>query len=109
MRAPSLHIEPVALTPEVLLALAARAPARYPVLLDSAAQGALSQFSLLAALPRGCLWLDAAGTLHADGDLPAPTQTGFLACLDALWSEHAQPSAPLPVELPFRGGWFAYL
>jgi anthranilate synthase component 1 len=109
MRAPSLHIEPVALTPEVLLALAARAPERYPVLLDSAAQGALSQFTLLAALPRGCLWLDAAGTLHAEGDLSLPTESGFLASFDALWKQQAQATSPLPVNLPFHGGWFAYL
>src|SRR6185369_3886277 len=109
MRAPSLHVETVTLTPEILLALAARAPERYPVLLDSAAQGALSQFSLLAALPRGCLRLDSGGALHAEGDLPQPSQSGFFASFDALWRQQARSASPLPVDLPFHGGWFAYL
>jgi anthranilate synthase component 1 len=109
MSAPSLHVEAVALTPEILLALAARAPSRYPVLLDSAARGALSQFSLLAALPRGCLWLDAAGALHTEGALPAPADPGFLGSFDAMWRAHAQPNAQAPSHLPFHGGWFAYL
>ncbi len=108
MRAPSLHVEPVALTPGLLLSLAARAPARYPVLLDSAAHGALSQFSLLAALPRGCLWMDASGALHAEGDVSVPQETGFLAAFDALWRCHPQATSP-PPDLPFHGGWFAYL
>ena len=109
MRAPSLHVEPVALTPGLLLSLAARAPARYPVLLDSAADGALSQFSLLAALPRGCLWMDAAGALHAEGDVSVPQERGFIGAFDALWRSQARATSPLPVELPFHGGWFAYL
>jgi anthranilate synthase component 1 len=109
MRAPSLHIEPVALTAEALLALAEHLPQRYPVLLDSAAQGALSQFSVLAALPRGCLWLDAAGALHVDGDLPLPAQPGFLSSFDALWRRQAHVASSLPTDLPFHGGWFAYL
>jgi anthranilate synthase component 1 len=109
MRAPSPHIEPVALTPEILLALAAHVPSRYPVLLDSAAQGALSRFTMLAALPRGCLWLDAGGKLHVEGDLALPAQSDFLASFDALWRQQARTSSPLPVDLPFHGGWFAYL
>ena len=70
MRAPSLHVEPVELAPQALLNLSARWPERYPVLLDSAADGALSQMSLLAALPRGCLWLDSRGGVHTSGELP---------------------------------------
>ena len=67
MRAPSLHVEPLELNAEALLCLSASDPARYPVLLDSAAEGSLSQVSLLAALPRGRLQLDSAGCLRTEG------------------------------------------
>ncbi len=46
----------------VLRALAARFPDRYPMLMDSAAEGPLSRFSILAAEPRAALWLDADGS-----------------------------------------------
>ena len=42
MGAPKLHIESIELAPGTLLELAARHPQRYPVLLDSAAEGSLS-------------------------------------------------------------------
>ena len=45
--------------PAVLRRLAARAPARYPLLLDSAADGAHGEASVLLAAPRAALWLDA--------------------------------------------------
>lgn len=109
MRAPSLQIEPIEISASALLALTARDPVRYPVLLDSAAEGPLSQVSLLAALPRGRLWLDSAGALHAEGALPPPQGSDFLAALDALWRAEAQtanPAAHLPM---FHGGWFVYL
>ncbi|MDR2214916.1 MAG: hypothetical protein LBE59_03630, partial [Nevskiaceae bacterium] len=62
MRAPDLlHVEPMALSAGALLRLAGAFPERYPVLLDSAAEGALSRSTVLGALPRGALWLDAAG------------------------------------------------
>ncbi len=67
MSAPHAHVEPLALAPHALLALASRWPDRYPVLLDSAAQGALSHFSMLAALPRATLTMDAAGQLQGLG------------------------------------------
>jgi hypothetical protein len=84
MRAPTLHIEPLELNADALLRLSANDPARYPVLLDSAAEGSLSELTLLAALPRGRLWLDATGRLHTEGALP-PTrvQTAMLRCLSA--------------------------
>ena len=90
MSAPSLHIEPLALDATALLALAARAPQRYPVLLDSAADGALSEVSMLAALPRQCIWLDAAGQLHGDG-LPAGGAQAFLEALDIAWRSDPGP------------------
>jgi anthranilate synthase component 1 len=109
MRAPTLHIEPVELTPQALLNLAARHPGRYPVLLDSAAEGALSQMSLLAALPRGCIWLDARGGVHTCGDLPPLSADAFLPALDAHWSRAATGAVQRPATMPFGGGWFVYL
>jgi anthranilate synthase component I len=109
MRAPSPQIEPVRLAPQALLTLAARWPERYPVLLDSAAEGALSQMSLLAALPRGCLWLDSSGGVHSSGDLPPDSANGFLPALDAQWRSAAAGAAARPASLPFAGGWFVYL
>jgi anthranilate synthase component I len=109
MGAAALHIEPIALPHEAMLELASRWPERYPVLLDSAATGALSEVSVLAALPRGCLWLDAQGGLHTDGTLPPLDGTGFLQSLDAQWQKAAFGAAPRPFNLPFGGGWFVYL
>ena len=109
MRAPPLHIEPIELAPQALLDMAARWPQRYPVLLDSAADGALSQMSLLGALPCGSLWLDARGGVHTSGELPPLEASSFLAALDAQWRGAAQDAAARPDTLPFGGGWFVYL
>jgi anthranilate synthase component I len=109
MDAPALHIQQVDLAPQALLNLAARWPARYPVLLDSAADGALSQMSLLAALPRGCVWLDSRGGVHTSGDLPPLSADGFLATLDAHWHKASAGAAARTPTLPFGGGWFIYL
>ena len=109
MGAPRLHIETLDIAPGALLELATRHPDRYPVLLDSAAEGALAQVSLLAALPRGMLWLDAQGGLHQRGALPELPSTRFLEALEAHW-EHARHAGDArPPELPFAGGWFVYL
>jgi anthranilate synthase component I len=109
MSAPALHIEPLELPAGALLKLAAAHPDRYPVLLDSAADGALSQVSLLAALPRGALWLDARGGMHVSGGLPPLPTGGFLATLDAQWRAAATGAASRPAGQPFAGGWFVYL
>ncbi len=109
MRAPQLHIEAVELAPQALLNLAARWPERYPVLLDSAAEGALSKMSVLAALPRGCLWLDARGGVHTSGELPPVSASAFLPALDAHWRRAAAGAVARPATLPFGGGWFVYL
>ena len=69
MRAPQLYIERLDFQPAALLRLAASHPQRYPILLDSAAEGALSQVTMLAALPRGSLTLDSSGALSTRGDL----------------------------------------
>src|SRR5262245_52980526 len=109
MGAPTLHVESLELAPGALLELAARHPDRYPVLLDSAAEGSLSQVSVLAALPRGMVWLDAHGGMHTSGDLPPLDSTGFLNALELQWRAAGQGSAMRPAGLPFAGGWFVYL
>ncbi|MET0282527.1 MAG: aminodeoxychorismate synthase component I [Steroidobacteraceae bacterium] len=109
MPAPQLHIEPIELAPDALLQLAARHPSRYPVLLDSAADGALSRTTLLAALPRGMLWLDARGGVHTSGNLPPLAASGFLPALEAQWRAAGEGAAAAPAGLPFSGGWFVYL
>jgi anthranilate synthase component I len=89
----------------VLRRLAARFPDRYPVLMDSAAQGPLSRTSILAAAPNAALWLDAAGKLHSDG--VAVPDTGFLDALEQWWLAERtvwEPGAPA-----FAGGWTVFL
>jgi anthranilate synthase component I len=108
------HIEDLTLRPDSLLQLATRWPDRYPVLLDSAADGALSELSVLAAMPRGALWLDARTGLHGSGCLAdfAKTQgQGFLVALDWAWRDAASaaPAGPRRSHLPFSGGWFVYI
>ena len=107
MSAPQVHVESIALAPQALLSLASRWPERYPVLLDSAAQGPLSHFSMLAALPRASLTLDAAGRLHGGGH--EGEQGGFLPALEKLWRETAAGAPARPSMLPFAGGWMVYL
>jgi anthranilate synthase component 1 len=97
----------------VLRRLAARDPARYPLLLDSAAAGPLGHASVLLAEPRAALWLTADGRLGARGI--APEGSGFLAALESWWREEQTPARPqalareLAEELPFTGGWALYL
>jgi hypothetical protein len=107
MRAPFLHVEPLQLSAGALLALAALDAARYPVLLDSAAEGSLSQVSLLAALPRGRLWLDAAGLLHTEGAVPPTRETGPQRARCAV-ARRIAAGRRGGIEPAFRGGWFAY-
>src|SRR6266850_78056 len=87
-------------SPAVLRRLAARFPERYPVLFDSAAEGPLSQASVLGAegmLPRG---------------------TTFLSALENWWlaeRERMPPSASASSAsqagdaLAFAGGWALFL
>jgi anthranilate synthase component I len=110
MRAPQLYIERLDFQPAALLRLAASHPQRYPILLDSAAEGPLSQVTVLAALPRGSLTLDSRGVLSARGELQVPPgASGFLPTLDWAWRNASQSAAQRPEELPFGGGWFVYL
>src|SRR4051812_33866082 len=90
----------------VLRTLAARFPERYPVLMDSAAQGPLSRRSILAACPRAALWLDADGTLRAEG-VSLPTDGGFLDALEQWWLTERtvyEPNSPA-----FAGGWTLFI
>ena len=91
--------------PAVLRRLAARLPARYPMLLDSAADGPLSRTSVLLAEPRAALWLDQKGTLHAEGTV-AQGDT-FFGALEKWWLAERDPTPP--GDLPFAGGWAIFL
>lgn len=94
------------------------------MLLDSAADGPLSQRSVLVACPTGALWLDAQGRMHSEGFPGAlalatvgprgPAResgaAGFLAALER-WvaSEEPVPMAAPSAALPFCGGWAVFL
>ena len=89
------------LEPRVLRALAAQDPRRYPLLLDSAAQGPLGRLSLLLAAPQGALWLDARGRLGAEGRVPPGVLAGenFLDALERWWrAERTEAQAPFGAE-----------
>jgi anthranilate synthase component 1 len=111
MRAPTLIARPLTLRAGILPALAANHPERYPVLLDSAARGALSTASILAAFPRAALWRDGAGQLHSEPaqllDTGEPAE-GFLQVLKR-WLAAEQGALAEDPSLPFRGGWMVYL
>ena len=92
--------------PAVLRRLATRLPARYPVLLDSAAEGPLSRTSVLLAEPRAALWLDADGNLGAEG--VGVQGNTFFAALENWWLAEREPADPRP-DLPFSGGWAIFL
>jgi len=91
----------------VLGELAARFPERYPLLLDSAATGPLSEASVLLAHPSAALWLSADGTLRSQG--MEPEGSGFLGALDAWWRREQVEAAPGQAALPFCGGWALFL
>ena len=111
MRAPLLQVLPVSLRPGGLAALAAAHPQRYPVLLDSAANGPLASASLLAAFPSASLSLDGDGRLLStglQGQDAAPADGQFLTALSQ-WLARESLASPGDCTLPFRGGWFVYL
>ena len=93
----------------MLRRLAALDPARYPLLLDSAAAGPLGTTSVLLAAPRAALWLSADGRLGADGTtIEGDT---FLAALESWWRREGAAARPdaATAQLPFTGGWALYL
>ncbi|HXW73537.1 MAG TPA: aminodeoxychorismate synthase component I [Steroidobacteraceae bacterium] len=92
----------------MLRRLAARHPERYPLLLDSAADGPLSRSSVLLGAAQGALWLDADGTLGAQG--MTPEGPGFLNALENWWrGERRTPQSLTGHSLPFDGGWALFL
>jgi anthranilate synthase component I len=93
--------------PTVLRRLAARLPERYPMLLDSAAEGPLSRTSMLLAVPRAALWLDAEGRLGAEGTVIRGNT--FFAALENWWLAEREPASSEPSGLPFDGGWALFL
>jgi anthranilate synthase component 1 len=100
--------------PEALRALALVDPVRFPVLLDSAADGPLAARSVLAVQPTGALWCDASGRLGTDG-LPADLsctlerQPGFLAALEYWWRAERRAGSATSALDGFSGGWFVFL
>ena len=106
-----LLIRPLAVGADALRRLAYSDPESFPVLLDSAARGPLSRYSILAAYPQATLWQDGRGRLHTTG-MPAPATSGFLSALEAAWrsqgrAQPAEQGAAAPG--PFRGGWVVFL
>jgi anthranilate synthase component I len=103
---PTSVVRELPVSGSVLRALAARFPERYPLLMDSAADGPLSRFSILAAEPRAALWLDAQGKIHTDG-VSLPASAGFFDALEQWWQKERLPwSAGSPP--PFAGGWAVF-
>ena len=93
--------------PSVLRRLATSLPARYPMLLDSTADGPLSRTSVLLAEPRAALWLDADGRLRADGMVIQGNT--FFAALENWWLAERDASGEPRGDLPFAGGWALFL
>ena len=90
-----------------LRTLAATDPARFPVLLDSAAQGPLARYSLLAFEPRASLVRDSRGKVTGQGVDLVPG--GFLDNLEAWYRRESRPRLPGLPALPFLGGWLVHL
>jgi 4-amino-4-deoxychorismate synthase (2-amino-4-deoxychorismate-forming) component I len=97
----------VAVPGATLRMLAHTRPAQFPVFLDSAAEGPLTRYSMLAFEPSGALLRDAHGALTARGDVQIGAG-GFLDNLDAWLKREATPRDPAK-PLPFMGGWLVYL
>jgi anthranilate synthase component 1 len=102
-RAPLITAVPVPST--TLRTLAATRADRYPVFFDSAAEGPLARYSVLAAEPRAALIRDAIGALAGQGITPGPG--GFFDNLEAWFRRERATAQGKP--LPFLGGWIVYL
>jgi len=93
-----------------LVALAAANPARYPCLLESAAQGGrLARYDILFAFPLETLTLGGDGRVRDARGIDRGA--GFLDALDAAWRAGRQPLEDSDTQplLPFAGGWVLYL
>jgi anthranilate synthase component I len=88
-----------------LRALAENAPRDFPVFFDSAAEGPLARFSVLADSPVASITRDSQGRLHAQGVRLVPG--GFLENLRH-WSAPLRARTDA-LALPFTGGWIVYL
>jgi anthranilate synthase component I len=98
-------VTPISVPGAALQALAAARPDDYPVILDSAAQGALARYSILCAAPKAAVWRDGSGQLGADG---APLGAGGFLDNLAAWARREHTSFIRPYGLPFVGGWIVY-
>jgi anthranilate synthase component I len=108
-----LQVRPVAVGDDALRRLAYHDAEAFPVLLDSAAHGPLSRYSILGAYPQAALWQDARGRLYTSG-MPAPDSSGFFSALETAWRSlggaQAGPAGPGDAAVgPFRGGWVVFL
>jgi anthranilate synthase component 1 len=101
-------VRPITAGADSLRRLAYRDPDNFPVLLDSAANGALGRYSILGAYPRSAIWQDAHGTVHGSAAKPE-SASGFLDTLQAAWSKEGLRSPAAAHALPFRGGWMVFL
>jgi anthranilate synthase component 1 len=106
-------VQELRLSARTLRRLAYRYPEHYPVLFDSSSGGELARWSMLAALPQGALWIEErrlrsrGSACHA---VPA-AQNGFLESLDRWWRREKNPGMHqrAPADLPFAGGFVAFL
>ena len=83
--------------------IAVALPAHYPFLLDSAANGPLSEYSLLLRTSGEQLCVQSDGHISGPGD-----SSGFLQRLND-WYQQEKTSSSGSGEWPFNGGWFLYL
>ncbi|HWW21587.1 MAG TPA: aminodeoxychorismate synthase component I [Steroidobacteraceae bacterium] len=105
-----LLVQPAAVTAQTLRQLAYHDPEHFPVLLDSAAVGPLSRYSILAAYPQSALWLDAHGVLQSSGSLEVAAGQGFLTALENAWRRESRIGQHVSdCGMPFRGGWIVFL
>jgi anthranilate synthase component I len=96
----------VAVPGTTLRSLAQAEPERWPVFLDSAAEGPLARYSMLAFEPTASLVRDASGRVSGAGvDVRAG---GFIDNLDA-WLRRESTVRDAAKPLPFMGGWFVFL
>ena len=83
--------------------IAAALPEHYPFLLDSAANGPLSEYSLLLRTSGEQLCVQSDGHISGPGD-----SGGFLNRLND-WYQKEKTNSSGSGEWPFNGGWFLYL
>ncbi|MBS0574883.1 MAG: aminodeoxychorismate synthase component I [Proteobacteria bacterium] len=90
-----------------LLALHRRFPQRYPLLLESVADGTpRARWDLLLVTNGQGIVADAAGVHSLTGQ---PVPGGFFEALDAAWRPCAARWTGESAHWPFRGGWALYL